>query len=241
VLICTLDRPDGKLLPLLFSASLARELGANSCGLVAPYLAYMRQDRRFKAGDAVTSKDFAQLLSNTMDWLVTVDPHLHRVHALGEIYSLPARVVHASPSVSDWIRNEVDSPVLIGPDSESAQWVEAVAGAADAPYVVLDRVRHGDREVAVSVPDVAKWQSRTPVLIDDIISTARTMIETIGVLQRAAMRMPVCIGVHGVLAAGAYEATRATGVRIATTNAIAHQTNMIDISGAIAKAIDDLV
>ena len=47
-IVCTLDHPNEKMLPLLFAAATARELGAANVGLVAPYLAYMRQDRRFK-------------------------------------------------------------------------------------------------------------------------------------------------------------------------------------------------
>jgi len=42
VMVCTLDHPDAKFLPLIFAASAARNLGASSVGLVAPYLAYMR-------------------------------------------------------------------------------------------------------------------------------------------------------------------------------------------------------
>jgi ribose-phosphate pyrophosphokinase len=175
-----------------------------------------------------------------VDWLVTVDPHLHRVHDLSEIYSVPARVLHASPLISEWIRQELSSPLLVGPDSESAQWVEAVAGAADAPHVVLEKIRRGDRDVEVSVPDVAKWHRRTPVLVDDIISTARTMIETVGVLRRAGMLPPVCIGVHGVFAPGAYEALTKTGARVVTTNTIRHETNAIDVSGLMADAVRSL-
>jgi ribose-phosphate pyrophosphokinase len=73
VVVCTLDRPNAKLLPLLFAASTARELGAARVGLVAPYLAYMRQDRRFNPGEAVTSLQVASLLSHAFDWMVTVD------------------------------------------------------------------------------------------------------------------------------------------------------------------------
>src|SRR5512144_2710705 len=50
VLVCRLDRPDDKLLPLLFAAKTARELGAESVGLVAPYVPYLRQDGRFQPG-----------------------------------------------------------------------------------------------------------------------------------------------------------------------------------------------
>src|SRR5690242_13871106 len=50
-LVCTMDRPDPKFLSLLFAARTVTDLGAASVGLVAPYLAYMRQDRRFQPGE----------------------------------------------------------------------------------------------------------------------------------------------------------------------------------------------
>jgi ribose-phosphate pyrophosphokinase len=241
ILLCTLDRPDDKLLPLLFAAGTAKEFGAARVGLVAPYLAYMRQDQRFQPGEAVTSVHFARLLSASVDWLVTVDPHLHRRSRLGEIYSIPARVVHAAPLVSAWIRQHVAAPVLIGPDSESEQWVAAVAGAAGAPYVVLQKIRRGDREVEVSVPDVERWRARTPVLVDDIISTARTMIATVGHLRRAQFAPPVCIGVHAVFAGDAHAELLAAGAaRVVTGNTIAHESNAIDVSDILAEAVREL-
>jgi ribose-phosphate pyrophosphokinase len=92
-LVCTIVQPDDKMLPLIFAAATAREIGADNVGLVAPYLAYMRQDRRFKPGEAVTSRQIALLLSNSFNWLVTVDPHLHRYSSLSEIYRIPTGVV----------------------------------------------------------------------------------------------------------------------------------------------------
>src|SRR3546814_18312076 len=67
--VCTLARPDDQFLQLLFAARLLRESGARSVQLVAPYLAYMRQDRRFHDGEALTSRQFAQLLSAEFDGL----------------------------------------------------------------------------------------------------------------------------------------------------------------------------
>ncbi len=241
ILLCTLDRPDDKLLSLLFAAGTAKELGAVRVGLVAPYLAYMRQDRRFQAGEAVTSVHFARLLSASVDWLVTVDPHLHRRSGLDEIYSIPARVVHAAPIVSAWILQHVAAPVLVGPDAESEQWVAAVADAVGAPYVVLRKIRRGDREVEVSVPEVERWRARTPVLVDDIISTARTMTETVGHLKRVGLAPPVCIGVHAVFAGTAHADLAAAGAaRIVTCNTIAHESNTIDVSDPLAEAVREM-
>jgi ribose-phosphate pyrophosphokinase len=240
-LICTLANPDSKLAPLLFAAAAAADLSARHVGLVAPYLAYMRQDRRFQAGEAITSNAFASILSNHFDWLVTVDPHLHRHSALSEIFGIPTRVVHAAAAISRWIRSEIRKPLLIGPDAESEQWVAAVARDAEAPYLTLQKVRRGDADVEVSVPDVTSWHDHTPVLVDDIISTGHTMIETIRHLQRAGLPPPVCIGVHGIFAANAFDALISSGAaRVVTVNTIPHSTNEIDIMPTLAEALGSL-
>jgi ribose-phosphate pyrophosphokinase len=241
VLAAAMERPDDKVLPLMMAAGAARELGASRVLLVAPYLPYMRQDRRFKRGEGVTSTYFARFLSAQVDALVTVDPHLHRRTSLAEIYSIPTVVVHAAPVISRWILEQVERPVLVGPDEESAQWVGAVATAAEAPFTVLRKERRGDRDVAVSVPDVERWAGHTPVLVDDIVSTARTMVATVGHLLRAGMRPPICVGVHAVFAGAGYEELIAAGAgRVVTCNTIAHASNAIDVTPLLADAIQTL-
>jgi len=101
--VCTLAHPDDRFLQLLFTARLLRENGARSVHLVAPYLAYLRQDRRFNDGEALTSRQFAQLLSAEFDGLVTVDPHLHRYGNLQEVYSIETEALAASPLLAEWI------------------------------------------------------------------------------------------------------------------------------------------
>jgi ribose-phosphate pyrophosphokinase len=238
VLVCTLDRPDEKFLPLSFLAATARDLGAAKVGLVSPYLAYMRQDKRFHPGEAITSAYFGALLGRVADWLVTVDPHLHRRRSLSEVFPVPARAVHAAPAISAWIRKHVQDPILIGPDAESEQWVESVAEGAGAPHVVLEKIRRGDRDVEVSVPAGADLADRTPVLVDDIISTGRTMMATISHLKEAGFPPAVCIGVHAIFADAALEELRAAGAaRVVTCNTIPHETNAIDIVPLLADGI----
>jgi len=81
---------------------------------------------------------------------------------------------------------------------------------------------------------VEKYKDHIPVLIDDIISTARTMIETIMHLKTAGMKSPVCIGVHAVFAGNSYEDLKNSGAnRVITCNTIKHESNAIDISGMV--------
>lgn len=242
VLVCTLDRPDEKFLALYLAASVARELGATRIGLVVPYLSYMRQDARFHDGEGITSVHFARLVSGFCDWLVTVDPHLHRHHDLGEIYSIPTGVAPAAPTISRWITHNVQRPFVIGPDEESEQWVAGVAKAAGCQYTVLHKVRHGDRDVEVSVPQADMLRGMTPVLVDDIISTARTMIAATAHLQAAGLAAPVCIGVHALFAGDAYAALQAAGsARIVSCNTVSHPSNAIDLSAAVAASVSALL
>jgi ribose-phosphate pyrophosphokinase len=238
ILVCTLDRPDEKFLTLMFAAMNARTLGAARVGLVAPYLAYLRQDKRFRPGEAVTSAHFAHLLSGGLDWLATIDPHLHRFNALDAIYPIATRVLHAAPFVARWIVKNVSQPLLIGPDAESEQWVGAIAGQCGAPHIVLEKRRRGDRDVEISVPDMGVFKDRTPVLADDIISSGRTMVETLLQLKAASMAPATCVGVHAVFRSDVHDALRTAGAaRVVTTNTIPHETNDIDVTPLLVEGV----
>ena len=240
ILFCSLNQPDSKAMTIMFFAQTAKELGAKSVGLITPYLGYMRQDKRFHEGEAITSNIFAAFLSQYFDSLITIDPHLHRHKEMKEIYTIPAQVIHAADAIADWIKNNIDKPVLIGPDEESDQWVSDVAQRAGAAYTVLTKTRHGDKDVEVSVPDVDQYADHTPVLVDDIISTARTMIAAAGHLKDAGMKPPVCIGVHAVFAGDGYEALQKAGAgKIVTCNTILHPTNAIDLIRLLAEHLKE--
>ena len=198
-LVATLAGPDPDFLRLAFAADAARSQGAVRVRLVAPYLAYMRQDKAFHPGEAVTSDTFARLVSSLFDGLVTVDPHLHRRAALSDLYTIPAAAVQAAPALAGWITAEVPRPLLIGPDSESAQWVQAIAERISAPWTVMEKTRRGDYDVSVELPDLSGHANRTPVLIDDIASSGRTMIAAANLLAARGLARPVCAVVHPLL------------------------------------------
>lgn len=241
VIVCTLHRPNGLALPLLFLADTARRAGASRVGLVAPYLAYMRQDAEFHPGEAVTARSFAAFVSRSFDWLVTVDPHLHRIGRLSDVYTIPAIALHASSEIGEWIGAQVQSPVVIGPDRESAQWARGIADVAHAPWLVADKVRRGDASVEVAVPGLEEFRGFTPVLVDDIISTGRTMMAAVTHLAERESSQPVCVGVHGIFAQGAYDGLLTVGAaRIVTTNTIAHPSNAIDVVPLVARALRQL-
>ncbi|MFC5499389.1 ribose-phosphate pyrophosphokinase [Caenimonas terrae] len=238
VLAGSLHHPNENTLPMLFGADTARDLGASQVGLAAPYLAYLRQDRRFHAGEAITSLSYARLLSSSLDFLVTVDPHLHRWHSLDEVYPIRTQVVAAAPLIAQWLRANVADPLIVGPDAESGQWVAEVARLAGAPWTVLAKTRHGDREVRVRMPMPGPWPPATPVLVDDIISTGETLAAAAAALREAGLAAPLCIGVHALFDDSALARLLAAGVsRVVTCDTIAHPTNAIHVGAPLAQAV----
>lgn len=239
ILLCTLARPDEKLVPLLFAAAEAKRQGAASVGLVAPYLAYMRQDKAFLPGEAVSSVTFAQLLSEHFNWLVTIDPHLHRYRDLGQIYSVPAVAASASDLVGDWIAANVRQPcVIVGPDEESRQWVDRIADRAGATATVLRKQRSGDFSVLIDGHALDRLKTGRVVIVDDIASSARTMIEAVKLVKASTGRPPVCAVVHPIFAGDSYERLLSAGAaKVVSTNTIQHPTNAIDISEVLAESI----
>ena len=237
LLVCTLDRPDAKLLPLLFAAATARRLGSPRVRLVAPYLAYMRQDAIFHPGEALASADFAALISARFDGIVTVDPHLHRVHSLSSLYACPATLVHAAPALARWIRENVRDPLVVGPDAESEQWAAGIAEAAGAPYLVFGKERLGDRQVQLSVPDLRGRQEREPVLVDDIVSSGTTLAAAADALREAGMRSPRCVVVHDLCRPQARRKLDGLTAGLISTNTVPGPTSRITVDALIARAL----
>lgn len=238
VVVADLSRPDLKMTQLLFMAETLRDLGAARVGLVAPYLAYMRQDERFEPGEGITSHYFAEFVARYFDWLVTLDPHLHRHGTLTELYRIPSFAAQSAPFIARWVADLDIDPVLIGPDAESEQWVGSVASMVGCPHVIFEKTRHGDREVELGELDLSDYRGRYPIIVDDIISTGTTMVETIERVEAAGLDRPLCLGIHGVFADDAHARLIEHGAeRVLTCNSIQHPTNAIDITPALAEQV----
>lgn len=237
IVVANLAHPNDKFLPLIFLLNTLKELGARSVGLVAPYLCYMRQDRRFNDGEALTSRTFAEILSRHMDWLITVDPHLHRYHNLNEIYRVPCQRVEGAHALVGWLRNQRQL-LLVGPDAESEQWVAQVAADSGHPYVIGAKQRHGDRDVEIQLPDLSPYRTLTAVIIDDVISSGQTILQCLAALQQGGIKRVDCAAVHGIFADGVDSTLLQAGLHdLVTCNTIPHITNRINVAPLLYPAI----
>ena len=220
----SLHAPNEKLVELILAARTARELGARDLTLVAPYLAYMRQDSAFAAGEVVSQRVIGRLLADLFDAVVTVDPHLHRVATLAEAIPL-ARVVALSAAP------------LVGPDAESAQWVHVAATFNGLPWAVCRKTRHGDTEVEVELP-AGQIEGCEVVLVDDVASSGHTLAAASRALLAAGAARVDAVVTHAVLAAQAGATLKAAGIsEFWSTDTVPHESNALSVAPLIADAL----
>ena len=238
VLLRTLAQPIEKLLELLLVAQTARGLGAEHLTLLAPYLAYMRQDIAFQPGEAISQRIVGQFLATLFDAVITVDPHLHRVATLHE--ALPASntlVLSGAPLLSDLIAAHRSAALLVGPDEESAQWVAQAAARHGLEHAVCRKRRHGDRSVDIDLPHCA-LDGRHVVLLDDVASTGHTLAEATRLLLAAGAASVDVAVTHALFDSGAVALLMAAGVsQIWSTDCIEHSSNAVSMAPVLASAL----
>lgn len=239
VAICrTLNDPNEKLIQLMLAAKSSRLLGVKHLTLIAPYLCYMRQDKAFHAGEAVSQVIIGEWLAQQFDTVITVDPHLHRIHALSEaIPASSAIALSAAKLMGHFVRAQNNSAILLGPDEESRQWVSVAAEAAGCQFGVCRKVRHGDRETTIQLPDVA-IKGQHLILIDDIASSGGTLISAARACVSSGAKKIDVLVVHALFRDDIGRQLHDAGVsNIWSSDSVVHPSNVLSLAPLIAAGL----
>ena len=241
VLLRSLDHPNDKLIDLLLAARTARTLGVQHLTLVAPYLAYMRQDIAFTPGEAVSQRIVGEFLASLFDAVITVDPHLHRIATLKEAVPVAQAIaLSGAPLLSDLIARRRPKALLIGPDEESAQWIAQAAARHGFDHAVCYKIRHGDRSVDIELPTI-KVTGRTVVLLDDVASTGHTLARAARLLLAAGAASVDVAVTHALFEGDAPQLIKQAGVgEVWSTDCIEHPSNAVSMAPLIAAALSAL-
>lgn len=241
IIYASLDRPNEKLLALLFAADALRRAGAGRLVLVAPYLCYMRQDIAFHEGEAVSQKVIGRLIAGIFDRVITVDAHLHRAAAIEEVLvRIEADNLSAMPVIADFLLDGKYDPgtIIVGPDAESESWVRDLAHRLKTDYAVALKTRHGDRSVEMSFVNQNMFAGRPVVLVDDIVSSGGTILACTKALLAAGARSVDAVVTHALFPREAAGAFMAAGLRsIRSTHSVPHPTNAIRLDTIFADAL----
>lgn len=192
------------LLELLLLADACRRAGATTVTAVIPYFGYARQDRRVVAGDAVGVRVVTDTLAAAaVDRIVVVDPHTPTLEAIAAV---PVTTLSAVSTLAAALARSLPADaVLVAPDLGAVKLAERYAGVLDLPVAIVRKARVSGAEVqaAAVVGDV---DGRTPIIVDDMISTGGTIAAAVRVLTAAGARTDAHVVVtHGVFAGAAFE------------------------------------
>jgi ribose-phosphate pyrophosphokinase len=239
VLFCrSLNQPNDKLIELLLCARTARELGAKRLTLIAPYLCYMRQDFANRPGVAVSQRHIGKLLAELFDDVITVDPHLHRIERLQQAIPLDHAVsLNATAPIAEFLKQKLDTALLLGPDCESRQWTSTLAAMTGFDFQVAEKVRLGDTQVTLKLPD-AGYRQQSVVIVDDMASTGRTLARAAELLKAKGAAEIYAVVTHALFCGDAERVIRAAGIEaIWSTDSIEHPTSCIMLDGLLADSV----
>jgi ribose-phosphate pyrophosphokinase len=241
VLYRSLDRPNDKLIEILLAASALRDGGCREITLVAPYLAYMRQDVAFHPGEPVSQKVVGKLIAGAFDRVITVNPHLHRTAEIQSVFpGIPAAAIDAAPAMAALLAVEgvPSDTVVVGPDEESRPWAEALAAPLGLAVITARKLRSGDRDVAVTFPDAAAVAGRPVLLLDDMASTGETLAACARASRAAGALRVEAFVVHALFDEAAMRKLASAGIgRLRSSDSIPHSSNALELADLLAAAL----
>ena len=236
----SLYNPDAKLTELLLAASALRATGAHKVVLIAPYLPYMRQDRAFKPGQAISQAVIADLLATHFDGVVTIQPHLHRTHRLEDLFGhTPVITLKAGHAIAqDIARDMTSATVIVGPDEESEPLVRDVVEQLGLTWFTAKKVRKGDNAVTLTLPWDLNLAGHPVVIVDDIISSGATVAALAQALTGAGAGPITAYAVHALFDAHVEQMLRRAGVsKVKSLSTVPHTSNAVPVIDIIAAGI----
>ncbi|MBN2334863.1 ribose-phosphate diphosphokinase [Candidatus Bathyarchaeota archaeon] len=232
--------PDGdsKMMQLLIMARTAKDFGAERVVACVPYLAYMRQDKQFLDGEALSFDVVLSLLECVgVDDLVVVD--LHSEESLARIQSSHGIRVHtltAIPAIALYLKEHgYDGAYSLSPDVGRKDIVETASRVMGGGFAFFEKMR--DRhtgETTMKVKDV-DVKGRKAVVFDDIISSGGTMARAIkGLKAQGAVKVAAAC-THALFMPGAEERLREAGADlILAADTVETPYSRVSVAGLIA-------
>lgn len=240
--------PNEKLVELLLTCDLLRDLGCKKIAAVLPYLCYSRQDYRKHAGEAVSAKTFFKVLESVgVSEVISIDIHLHRLSLkeLSSFTSIKLKELSAFPLLAESVKSTgFKNPVVISPDSEGGRFAELVAGILNPEkpehaYMSKKRLTPTKVEVEFKGAEKTGLQGRNILFVDDIVSTGNTLIEAAKILKNHRVKEIHAAFTHAVFSTlDSTSSMFSAGIsKLISTNTIPNQFSAVNVASLIAGEI----
>jgi len=242
VLVQTMGPPqDSRLMQALFIADAASDLGAKSITLVAPYLAYARQDRRFLEGEASTLRTLMKMMKiSGVSRLITLNAHSPvTIKTLGKEFGIDYEDLSAIPTLAEWFKEKgLGGAMALTMGKKALTMAMEADRVLGGGYACLETQRDLVTGKSMIKSDVVDLVGKFVIVFDDIISSGGTMVETIKVVRARRAGEVYASCVHPVLIGDALQRIKDSGAAdVVATNSIDSPVSVVSVAPLIAKAL----
>jgi ribose-phosphate pyrophosphokinase len=181
-----------------------RRASAARINAVLPYYGYQRKEKKTRARDPISAKLMANFLQVAgAERMIVLDLH---AEAIQGFFDIPVDALTASKILAAHIRSRHGRQpiVVVSPDVGGTARARAIARLLESPLAIIDkrRPRDDDIEVLNVIGDV---KGSTCVVVDDLISTASTLVGAANALKQEGAASVDVLATHGVLSAGSLQ------------------------------------
>jgi ribose-phosphate pyrophosphokinase len=238
----TFPNPDRGVMQLFLLVKAAKDLGATRVVCVVPYLAYSRQDKRFREGEALSIDTLVSLLDHAgSDELIVVDAHSEEsLERLRGEKSLGIVNLSAMPLLAGHLKDlGFEGAYSLSPDKGAIHLADAAAGVLGGGSGFFEKKRDrktGEIEMTVKDIDVG---GKTAVVFDDIISSGGTTAAAVRGLKNQGAERVAAACTHGLFMGGAEERIRDAGADlIVSTDTVRTPLSLVTVAGLVADHLE---
>jgi ribose-phosphate pyrophosphokinase len=199
-----------KLCRLLFLIGALKDHDAQRVTAVLPYLCYARKDRRTKPYDPVTSRYAAALFEAVgTDRVVAIE--VHHPAAYDNAFRCPALHIDTASLFARYFASlaKDDTIVVCSPDAGGVKRVELfrleLGRLSGKPVDNAFVEKYCSGGIVTGGTLVGGVESRTVVILDDLISTGGTLLRAAKACRAGSVRRTFAAAAHGLFVDGATE------------------------------------
>ena len=234
VIINTQKNQNDAIVETILLCDALRDEGVKNITLVAPYLAYARQDKKFNPGEAISIRALAKIYSNIVDKLITINPHETHIK---EFFTIPFIYGDANPKLAEYVKDKLENPIVLAPDKGALEFAKTASEILNAEYDYLEKTRLSPTEIQIA-PKTLDAKDRDVLIVDDIISTGGTMATAVKLLKEQGAKKIIAACVHPVLIGDALNKLYSAGVE----EVVGTDTYLSEVSKvSVAEIIVDLL
>lgn len=210
------------IIELALIADALKRSGAQGITAVIPYFGYSRKEKQSRSGEPISAKVVADLIiTSGVNKVICLDLHSD---AIVGFFNVPVIYLTALEVLASHLKNgKIKNPVVVAPDVGGVKRARNFANYLNAPLAVIEKHRQIENRDKIEVLSMTgEVAGDTVVIIDDVISTGGTIIESASALKRRGASKIIVCATHGVFAGNAIKDIEASEIdKVVVTDSIA--------------------